>query len=263
MNFKTKENSIYLYDGSFDGLLTISFDCYIKCEIPCKIISKDSYIFNMLDEVTFYETNETKSKRIYDGIVKNISYDTLYNCYYAFLSGNTNNICDNKEIEILKYILNGFKVGSNINNMLSLDYVLKVQKLRKNTLHEAHRLKGLVRLSEVGNNLWYSSIHPDNNVIEQIGHFLMKRFPTQNLILHDKNRNLAFLYNEKNKDYYEIISVPINFKVSEFSEEELEFQNLWKTFFNTIAIKERTNSRLQMQYMPKKYWNDLVEMNRP
>ncbi len=126
---------------------------------------------------------------------------------------------------------------------------------------EAHKLKGLVRLSEVSNNIWYSSIHPTNNVLEQVGHFLMKRFPTQSLILHDKNRNIAFLYSEKNKNHYEIIDVPSNFNITNLSEEELQFQNLWKTFFNTISIKERTNSRLQMQYMPKKYWKDLIEMN--
>ena len=123
-------------------------------------------------------------------------------------------------------------------------------------------MKGLVRLCEIKNNLWYAQIHPDNNVIEQVGQFLMKRFPKQNMILHDKNRNLVLLYNCQNKNDYEIIQVPHNFEVNSFSKEELQFQKLWKTFFQTIAIQERTNSRLQMQYMPKKYWKDLVEMQR-
>lgn len=118
----------------------------------------------------------------------------------------------------------------------------------------------MVRLCEIENNLWYSSIHPDNNVIEQVGQFLMKRFPKQNMILHDKNRNLVLLYNCQNKNDYEIIQVPHNFEINSFSKEELQFQKLWKTFFQTIAIQERTNSRLQMQYMPKKYWKDLVEI---
>ena len=43
------------------------------------------------------------------------------------------------------------------------------------------------------------------------------------------------------------------------TDKEIEYQNLWKLFFNTIAIKERTNPRCQMEYMPKKYWNDLIE----
>ena len=41
--------------------------------------------------------------------------------------------------------------------------------------------------------------------------------------------------------------------------EELFYQNLWKAFHKSIAIKERTNERLQMQHMPKKYWDNLIE----
>ena len=67
-------------------------------------------------------------------------------------------------------------------------------------------------------------------------------------------------FTEKNKKHYEIINVPNTFQITHFSKEESNFQVLWKTFFNTISIKERQNARLQMQFMPKKYWQDLVEM---
>ena len=46
----------------------------------------------------------------------------------------------------------------------------------------------------------------------------------------------------------------------DISDEEQKYQELWSSFFKTIAIKERTNQRLQMQYLPKKYWQDLVEL---
>ena len=70
-------------------------------------------------------------------------------------------------------------------------------------------------------------------------------------------RNIAIIYNTKE---YEIIDSS-NLKIPTISENEQKYQELWSTFFNTISIKERTNSRLQMQYMPKKYWKDLVELN--
>ena len=252
---KILENTVYLYDGSFDGLLSIVFDCYTTQTLPFQIVPFQNYIPNLLETTCFIETNEIKAKRIWNGIYKNISYTALYDCYYAFLSNYPK-----KELAIVQYLLHGFTVGPSICHQLALDYVLKVTKLRKNVFGEAHRLKGLVRLCEVQNNLWYACIHPDNHVIEQVGHFLMERFPTQNLILHDKNRNLVFLYYAKNKNNYEIAQVPENFAVTQFYEEELAFQKLWKTFFNTIAIKERSNKRLQMQFMPKKYWKDLIEM---
>ncbi len=233
-------NTIYLYDGTFDGLLTIAFDCYVSKQIPSNIDFEKHYLGNFLDTAIYIKTDKEKVLRIWNGLYSNVSFDALYNCYYAFLSCQKS-----KEINILKYILNAFIVGPKITSMLSIDYVLEVMKLRKNVLHESHKLKGLVRLSEVGNNLFYAPIHPDNNVIELLGHFLIKRFPTQNLILHDKNRNLMFLYNANKNiqnhvhsnsynstktntqtlNEYEIIEVPSNIKIPKFSKEEKQFQD--------------------------------------
>ncbi len=240
----------YVYDGSFEGLLTIVFDCYIQKIIPRKIVSQDEFAQNFLENFENKQTEEEKANRIFHGIVKNISYDTLYNSYYAFLSNTTE-----KEIQILKYLLNGFVIGPKINTMLSIDFVFSVHAMRKKTLNEAHKLKGLLRFMEIGNNLFYASIHPTNNVLENVGHHFIKRLPTQNFIIHDKNRNIAFLYNTN--EY--IIKEASNLLSLNLSEEEKKYQMLWKTFFDTIAIKERINPRLQMQFMPKKYWQDLTE----
>lgn len=248
----TQINKTYLYDGTFDGLLTIVFDCYVLKKLPLKIIAENKYIPNILDDIERVITDYNKATRIFNGIVKNISYDVLYNSYYAFLAEY-----NEKEINILKYLLYGFLIGPQIDTMLSIDFVFKVNSLRKKMLSEAHTLKGLLRFSKIGDNLFYSSIHPTHNVIENLGHHFIKRLPTQNFIIHDKNRNIAFLYDTKK---YEIVdSSSIN--IPSLSEEELKYQELWKAFFNTIAIKERTNKKLQMQFMPKKYWQDLTELN--
>ena len=223
----------YIYDGTFEGLLSIVFDCYVKKVIPTRIVSKSNVELNFLEELEEKITDYEKSNRIFNGIIKNISYDTLYNSYYAFLSNS-----QEKEINILKYLLNGFIIGPKINTMLSIDYVFSVHSMRKRMLFESHRLKGLLRFIEIGNNLFYASIHPDNNVIENLGHHFIRRLPTQNFIIHDKNRNIAFIYNTKE---YEIVdSSTLN--IPSISENELKYQELWSTFFTTIAIKERTNS---------------------
>jgi probable DNA metabolism protein len=142
--------------------------------------------------------------------------------------------------------------------MLSIDYVLETLKLKRNTLFEAHRLKGLVKFRYLSDNLYYAPVHPDNNIIEHVGKHFVKRLPSQNFILHDKNRNISFVYDTKD---FSILDVPKGFEIPEFCEKEKIYQNLWQTFFKTIAIKERTNKRLQMQFMPKKYWQDLIEMD--
>lgn len=115
----------------------------------------------------------------------------------------------------------------------------------------------MLRFIKVGDNLFYASIHPDNNIIENLGQHFIRRLPTQNFIIHDKNKNIAFLYNTKE---YKIVDSTL-LTIPDISENEKMYQELWTAFFKTIAIKERTNARLQMQYMPKKYWKDLVELH--
>ena len=243
-------NKTYLYDGTFDGLLTIIFDCYCNKCFPQKVIPTSDYVENFLDNVVSIETDYEKSKRVFNGIEKSICHEALYNSYYAFLSDDKE-----KEINILKYVCTGFDQGPKINTMLTLTYVFKVINMRKRALFECHRLKGLLRFIEVGNNIFYSSIHPDNNIIEPLGQHFIRRIPSQNFIIHDKNRNLCFIYNTQE---YKIIDSK-NIQIPEISENEKYYQDLWKMFFKTIAIKERKNPRCQMQFMPKKYWQDLIE----
>ncbi len=243
-------NKTFLYDGTFDGLLTIVFDCYCKKTFPQKIYAESNYTNNFLDDIFIIKTDYDKSERIFNGIEKNICAKALYNSYYAFLSDD-----NEKEINILKYICTGFDQGPKINNMLTISYVYKVINMRKQTLSECHKFKGLLRFQEIQNNLYYASIHPDHNIIEPLGHHFIKRLPMQNFIIHDKTRNLCFLYN---KNEYKIID-DINIEIPDISENEQKYQELWKMFFKTIAIKERTNPRCQMQFMPKKYWKDLIE----
>lgn len=243
-------NKTYLYDGSLHGFLTIVFDCYSSKTLPQKIIPIYEYCPNFLDNITYIETNFEKSERVFIGIEKNISYTTLYNTYYAFLSNEPN-----KEMYLLKYLCDGFEFGSKINNRLTISYVFKVMNMKKRSFGECHRLKGLLRFQEVGNNTYYASIHPDNNIIEPLGHHFINRLPNQNFIIHDKIRNICLLYNGKK---YEIVDAS-NLKIPDISANEQKYQELWKLFFKTIAISERKNSRCQMQYMPKKYWKDLIE----
>ena len=243
-------NKTYLYDSTLDGFLTLVFDCYASKTLPEKIIAEKDYSPNFLDTTILIQTDPEKAKRVFTGIEKNIGYTTLYNTYYAFLSNEPN-----KEIYLLKYLCDGFDYGSKINHRLTIPYVFQVMSMKKRAFGECHRLKGLLRFQEVGNNLYYASLHPDNNIIEPLAHHFIHRLPTQNFIIHDKIRNICLLYNGKE---YQIIDAT-NLKIPAISAKEQKYQELWKLFFNTIAISERKNPRCQMQYMPKKYWKDLIE----
>lgn len=232
------------------GFLTIVFHSYENKTFPQKIFSKNDYLPNFLDKTLYIETDFEKSKRVFHGIEKNISYQTLYYTYYAFLSNEKE-----KELFLLKYLCDGFCIGPKINNRITILYVFKVMNMHKKAFGECHRLKGLLRFQEVGKNLYYASIHPTHNILEPLCHHFIKRFPSQNFIIHDKIRNICSLYNGKE---YKIIDAS-NLRIPAISKEEQKYQELWKLFFNTISIAERKNPKCQMQSMQKKYWKDLIE----
>ena len=236
--------------GLLIGFLTIVFHSYQNKTLPQKISWESDYSPNFLDKTVYFKTDFEKSKRVFYGIEKNISYQTLLYTYYAFLSNEKE-----KEMHLLKYLCDGFEIGPKINNRITIFYVFKVMNMQKKVFGECHRLKGLLRFQEVGKNLYYASIHPDNNILEPLGHHFIKRLPTQNFMIHDKIRNLSFLYHAKE---YQIVDA-LSIKIPDISEEEQKYQELWKLFFKTISISERKNPKCQMQYMPKKYWKDLIE----
>lgn len=243
-------NKIYLYDGTLFGFLTIVFHCYATKTLPQRISAKNDYIPNFLDSPIGISTDFEKAQRVFNGIEKNIGYTSLYTIYYAFLSNEKE-----KEIALLKYLCDGFKYGPKINNRLTISYIFKVMNMKKRSFGECHRLKGLLRFQEVGNQLYYASIHPDNNILEPLAHHFINRLPTQNFIIHDKIRNICLLYHGKE---YQILDAT-HLKIPNISETEQKYQELWKIFFKTIAISERKNPKCQMQCMPKKYWKDLIE----
>ena len=248
-NFNEK-NKTYLYDGTFEGLLTIVFNCYVENIMPINVVNQETYMPSLLETYEYIETNIQKSSRILNGITKNISEECLYKNYTAFLSDEKN-----KEINILKYILFGFRAGPEIDTMLSLDCVLFVEKAKRAVWLEGQRLKGFVRLTQIADNLFYSRISPDNNILEMLGEHFIRRFPNQNLILHDAKRKIALVYNTKQFSVMDASTV----NIPEISEDEKIYKDLWKAFVKAIAIKERSNPRLQKQFMPRRYWKDMFE----
>ena len=62
-------------------------------------------------------------------------------------------------------------------------------------------------------------IHPDNNILEPLGHHFINRMPSMNFIIHDKNREICFIYNCKE---YRIINSE-NLKIPEICLKNLYF----------------------------------------
>ena len=47
------------------------------------------------------------------------------------------------------------------------------------------------------------------------------------------------------------------------AEDEATYRACWQTYTRHIALENRRNPRLQRQFMPRRYWRHLTEMQTP
>ena len=240
----------YLYDGTFEGLLTCIFYCY-SSKTEVKITKTKNYLPNLISSPIEIVTEIDKFNRVYSSIRDKLSYTTLKTIYYLYLS-DVNNI----ETLIYKYIKLCYNYGNNINLAKNNEIISLVDKYYRKVSLESHRFTGFVRFKKIKAQLYYSTIEPDHNILPIISTHFIERFSDQNFIIHDLKREIALFYNKNNSIITEL-SKDETKNLLNYSNDE--FESLWKTFYNSINIKERENSKLQKMHMPTRYWHNLTE----
>lgn len=242
----------YIYDGTFDGLLTAIYDSYYKKDFPEQIVPQDNFTDNFLINKVYIRTDEEKSKKVHDAILQKISRGAMANIMYAYLSEH-----ENAGIFILEYLRFGFKVGKIIDSYLADDRVNNINKLVTKVAREKHLLAGIIRFRLLQNNIYYAPIEPQYNTICLLGKHFAGRMSDQVFVIHDVKRSYGVFYD---KTKWFMSDIEIN-KDIVLHEKEIFYQELWKRYFDGITIESRLNPKLQSNHMPKRYWKYLIEMN--
>ncbi|QGG49394.1 TIGR03915 family putative DNA repair protein [Heliorestis convoluta] len=241
---------IYLYDGSFEGLLTSIYEAYYRREEPEEIHSLASvYTASLFASSVTIETDPEKAEKVVQSIQNKISSQAFRHSAYAFLSE-----AKGAELFIYQYLRLGWKVGPDVDRYL-VDPVWTIHQLSGKVAKERHRMLGLLRFRLLRDDIYYGPMETDHNILGLLAPHFTRRLADQNWIIHDKKRSMAALYNQK-----EWILTDLNREqVISLAPEEKEYQALWKDYFNNVTITERKNLKQQRSYMPFRYWSYLIE----
>lgn len=233
---------ILLYDGTFEGFLSLVYEVYYKKLKPTKIYK------TLPNEILFEEILEINSSKesgikVLNAIKTKFPKEILEKILNLFM-------CDSKEFEmaLLEYIVIGFKDSKQLYN-INNSCVFYLNNLEKELFRVTHKLTGFIRFEELEDKTLYAKIESKFNVVYFLGRHFLKRFNNQNFIIHDINRKLAFV---KMQNDYSIKEVAF-FDEPNYSSNEEKFQKLWKSFFSGVTINERTNLKLQTQMVPLLY----------
>ena len=177
----------------------------------------------------------------------------------------------------------------SIENDFSDASVLALYRESRRVKSEAHRMLQFVRFQKALDGTYFAMVDPLFDVLPMaISHF-RDRFSDQPFIIYDKLRAYGYHFDGKDLHRMTLLTpptphhpeippsvpqirpigpispppptlLPDKLPPSLLDPEELLFQKLWRTYFNAIAIPERTNPRKQRQDMPIRYWKYLPEL---
>lgn len=255
---------VYTFDNTLDGLLSAVFDSFYYHEMPNDLLTAGDAIPLFCDRIHEVHTNEDKSKRVWKGLENRLSYIGLSIITISFLSEERD-----KNYALFSYICKAFKNPNKISiekNFSDPDVLLCTQTYRR-VCYEAKRMKQFLRFQQAKDGTYLGVIHPDHNVLPLIIDHFKDRFNDQCFLIFDAKRKYGYYYDKEEASritFSEGETLPFDKETGKMNSDILSdndklFQDLWKTYFKAICIKERLNPKKQAGDMPRRYWKYMTE----
>lgn len=243
---------VYVYDGSLEGAFSAIYQMFHDKGDVLKntLVASEGLQYALFDTVKVCQTEPEYANKVVQSIIDTFGPEAFRRIGYAYLSEDA--AFGTKLYRCLK---SAYKQGARAMENMSDPAILALYKCYNAVARESHGMLGLIRFSELNQGIYYAHFEPTYDLLGlMIPHF-KARLADQLWVIHDTKRKKAAFYNKETVHISELEDVG----VLDFSGTERDFQRMWRTYFDHIAILERKNPKLQNQKMPKKYWKFLIE----
>ena len=123
---------------------------------------------------------------------------------------------------------------------------------------EIHRLMGLLRFNPRSDGIWLARCAPDNFILPAFADHFTARFGEAPWAIIDEKRGLALVrLRDQGPCLGPLPSFPF---LSDPGLPQDNWEELWRSYHQSISIENRRNPVLQMQLMPRRYWKYLPEL---
>ena len=191
-------------------------------------------------------------------IKRNLGYNAYWNFYHALLSDDAG-----KGEAVFKAMQEARRIpdSTKIMEHLSDCNVAKVFELSRRVSNEAHMYKEFIRFRELSNGVLFSEISPRNRVLTCVGEHFSERFPLENWMIYDKTHREFLVHRAKRQWAIVAGAEPAREAAENISQDEVEYEKLWKGFFQSVSIKERENPKCQRSNLPLRWRREMTEFS--
>ena len=255
--------TVYVFDGTMDGLLSAVFDAFLLKEEPEQLLTGGDVLPLFCERIYKVTTDAEKARRVWTGLEKQLPRAAL-----RIIS--TSQLSELQELWQPLFMLacKVFRQGKEVVRNFADPDVLTVTQIARRVAHEAHRMMQFVRFQKAKDGTYLAVISPDHNVLPLIVDHFHDRFNDQPWLIYDARRHYGYHYDGESPPIHITFenetSVPFSLADGKLSDDILSsddhlLQDLWRTYFKAICIRERLNPRKQLNDMPRRYWKYLTE----
>ena len=257
--------TIYIFDNTLEGLLTAVFDSFFLHQQPEFLLSDEEQLPLFADEPHRVVTDSEKASRVWKGLEKHLSKAGMRVVTLSWMSEERA-----LNLPLFRFICKVFRQPAgapSLENNASDEDVLAVRNTCRRVLHEQLRMKQFIRFQKAKDGTYLAVVSPDHNVLPLVTDHFQDRFNDQPWLIYDAKRHYGFYYDGNvvtHVTFENENAVPFDLSNGKLDADVLSaddemFQNLWRTYFKAICIKERMNPRKQLNDMPRRYWKYMTE----
>ena len=245
---------VFVTDGTFEGLLTAIFESYASGRIPGAIEPEGGRQIDLFQTSVRIETDSIKSNRVWDGLKKHLGLKKRRMLFEAYLSEDPG-----VESTIFRFVRDHIRTRSARARGSDLNARIKIEKLSQKVRREAHRMKGFIRFTQVGENQYVALISPRYDVLPLIRRHFESRYADQHWIIYDTARNIGLSYSQNETCELRLDRHDLSMVIGEESEDELMCRKLWQRYYESTNIRQRNNPGLHRRKLPGRFWRYLTE----
>ncbi|PLY04226.1 MAG: hypothetical protein C0622_03195 [Desulfuromonas sp.] len=244
---------ILYYDGSLDGFICLLGHA-VKEHLPVTAIlsSKKPASVALFEQERIIVTDPDWAATVAGGLHKKLGQRFMRELAQAYYS-------EEKEIEhdLLHLVRRALKSGPGVLGNLADPLINRVASAAQKTGRESHRLLGLLRFRRLIDDSYLACCAPRTNAAPLTGSHFAARFQAMRWVILDEKRQLGIF---GTTDGWQLCTdVAIAPELLQHAEEN-EIATLWRNFYHNISNPDRFNPKLRRQFMPKKEWRYLTEM---
>lgn len=253
-----KEEKIIVYrcQDSLEGIFTAVFQAYEerrKPENTMLYLTEDPVLFA---EDVYVKPDEGKTRRVINTLRKRFGREDYETICMALASGD-----EEKAQAVYRTVAAGLDRGLGCGRLfdnLADPHVHKAFALSRNVSTEIGHQKQFLRFQELDNGILYAKIGPKYNVTGFLMPHFADRLPIENFMIHDELRCLYGIH-PAGKEWYLYRGEEGDAASLSMSEEEREYQELFRRFCRTITVEGRENKKLQKGMLPLRFREYMVE----